>query len=214
MTLQTTLKCLCAVFLLAILCAHPVWAHGLNIFAWLESDEVLVQCDFGQNRPAVNTAITVYDSADKKELARGKTSAQGRYAFRVPEVIRQGHGLIIVADAGQGHRGEWTMDAAELYAAASLTAGFDKAALEAAQNEGAHIHVKARPAGTPFPQAVLTPEQVKNIVHEALELKLAPIRKEIAAHATSGPTFAEIIGGIGWIIGLVGIGFYFKSRRG
>lgn len=197
-----------------LLMAAPAMSHGLNVFAWLENDQILVQCDFGQGRPAANAAIAVYDSADHKELIQGRTDSLGRYAFVVPAVIRDGHGLLIVADAGQGHRGEWTMDASELYSAASLTAGFDAAAIQARQNGQDHVHIQMTPTNPPMVQGPVTQEQIKNIVQEVLELKLSPLRKEIAAHAvSSGRTIVEIVGGIGWIIGLVGIGLYFKSRK-
>lgn len=184
------------------------FAHGLNVFAWLENDSILVQCDYGQKRPAQHAAIAVYDSSDKQELAHGFTDTQGRYVFPVPDVVRRGHGLLVVADAGQGHRGEWAMDASELYAAASLTAGFDAAALQ-----GNSAQQVTPQAGVPLAHGPVTQEQVRNIIQEALELKLSPIRKEIAAQSASGPTLTEIIGGIGWIIGLVGIALYFKSRK-
>lgn len=219
------LACIASFCLCLCLFSLPAQGHALHVFAWLENDQILVQADFGQGRPANAAAITVYDSTDRKELAHGKTNAQGRFTFTVPAVIRQGHGLTIVANAGQGHAGEWTMDASELYAAASLTAGFDEAAIRARQ-EGLetpdHVHVQTIPSGnvavTQAPTANgqthnTSHEQIRNIVSEALELKLAPIRQEIAAQSSSGPTFGEIIGGIGWIIGLVGIGFYFKSRK-
>lgn len=201
-----------AIFFLAAFSA-PVFSHGLNIFAWLENDSILVQCDFGQNRPAPNAAVAVYDNVDRQELAHGVTDKQGRYSFPVPGVIRHGHGLLIVADAGQGHRGEWSMDASELYAAASLTAGFDEAALRAQGQDAGHVHVQTTPIGAPMVQGPVTQDQVRNIVQEALELKLAPIRQQIAATSSSGPSLAEIIGGIGWILGLVGIAFYFKARK-
>lgn len=204
MTIQKTGASL--LLLAILLLGAPAFAHGLNIFAWLENGQILVQCDFGQGRPAVNAHITVYDSVDKKELTQGQTSAQGKFSFTVPEVIRQGHGLTIVADAGQGHRGEWSMDASELYAAAALTAGFEHSALQ-------NGHGDASTPGTPLPQAAVPGQQLRAIIDEALELKLAPIRREIAALSASGPTIAEIVGGIGWIIGLVGIGLYFKSRK-
>lgn len=202
-----------SVFILLALFPCHAFAHGLNIFAWLENDTIIVQCDFGQNRPAANASITVYDNVDKKELAHGITDASGRFSFGVPEIIRQGHGLLIVANAGQGHRGEWSMDASELYAAASLTAGFDQAAIDAHAQNPDHVHVQMTPATAPLLQGPVTPDQVRSIVQDALELKLAPIRQEIAARASSGPTLAEIIGGIGWILGLAGIAFYFKARK-
>ena len=59
-----------------------------------------------------------------------------------------------------------------------------------------------------------TPDQVRAIVNAALDAKLGPIRRDLAAQVNAGPDIQEIIGGIGWILGLVGIGLYFKGRRG
>lgn len=202
-------KILFALALVSI-CAGPAFGHAINIYAWLENDQILVQCDFGRDRPAINAAITVFDSTDRQKLLTGATNAEGRFTFTVPPTVRQGRGLLIEVNAGQGHRGEWSMDASELYAAASLTAGFDEAAINSGQP--GHAHVELRPTA-PLPAGAVTPEQVRSIVQEAMELKLAPVRQELARQASSAPSLAEIIGGIGWIIGLVGIALYFKSRR-
>lgn len=243
---------------LILLLAASAFAHGLNVFAWLENDQIITQCDFGKGHPAANASIRIYDNINRKELAQGRTNAQGKFTFAVPSVIRDGHGLLIVADAGQGHRGEWSMDASEIYAAASLTAGFDEAALIAERegraqaaspaapqtpgHTGGHApqvnsapdqqatrdiirpvqESAARPlAISPEPgqsvpgqlQIAPTSEQIRAIVHDALEQKLAPIRQQIASGASSKPAYIEIVGGIGWIVGLAGIVLFFMSRR-
>lgn len=195
-------------FAVLLICASSAFAHGLNVFAWLENDQIIVQGDFGKGRPAANAQVNVYDRTDNKKLLTGTTNPDGRFSFVVPAIVRQGHGLLVDVNAGQGHRGEWAIDASELYSAASLTAGFDEAAIRAGQM-GDHQPAAAPAVAPPMPQG--SSEQIRNIVLEALELKLAPIRQEIAKR--SGPSLSEIIGGIGWIIGLVGIGFYFKSRK-
>ena len=55
---------------------------------------------------------------------------------------------------------------------------------------------------------------MRAIVNAALDAKLGPIRRDLAAQVNAGPDIQEIIGGIGWSLGLVGIGLYFKGRRG
>lgn len=194
-------------------------AHRLNVFAWLENDKILVECNFGEKHPAVNAKVNVTDEATQKELLHGTTNDNGRFAFQVPEVIRQGHGLIITVNAGEGHLGKWTMDASELYAAAALTAGFDAATIEDQQRE----HIRLRSATTQniptqatnlaTPGSQISQAQMRSLLHSALEQHLGPIHRQLAAQAAKGPTLAEIIGGLGWIIGLVGIALYFKSRR-
>lgn len=218
-----------------ILCGNGLaQAHRVNIFAWLENDNVIVACDFGKDRPARDAEVSVLDNVDKKTLLKGRTGADGRFTFKVPTVVREGHGLIIDVNAGQGHHNEWTMEASELYAAASLTAGFDQAAIASHQRD-ADNGQNLLPATSPdpgkaatamplesvavqsninMPVKPLSATETRQIVHEVVEGHLAPIHRELASRSASGPTIAEIIGGIGWIIGLVGIFLFIKSRRG
>jgi hypothetical protein len=53
---------------------------------------------------------------------------------------------------------------------------------------------------------------MEEIVNAALDAKLAPVKRAMLEQAESGPGMKEIVGGIGWIFGLVGIAAYFKSR--
>ncbi len=55
--------------------------------------------------------------------------------------------------------------------------------------------------------------QIRAYISEAVESAMAPIRHELAAMGAQGPSITEIIGGIGWIMGIVGIILYFRSRR-
>lgn len=205
-----------AILLLLVFVA-PANAHRLGIFAWLENDQIIVECDWGQNQPASGAAVTVMDSVTKKTLASGYTGSKGRYEFKVPDVVREGHGLLIDVNAGQGHRGEWLMDASELYSAASLTTGFDQARITEGQmqNPDSHVHLNpALSASISMPQAAsIKPEDLKGAVSEVLEIQLAPIRKELAAQNNKGPGIVEIIGGLGWIMGFVGIALYFMARK-
>lgn len=202
--------------------AQPAFAHRMNISAWLENDSIIVEANLGPNDPAKNAQVLVFDKDTQKELAQGKTDAAGRYVFAVPEIVREGHGIEIAVNAGQGHRGTWSMDASELYAAASLTAGFDQARIEearAAKAENDHVHVEVVPSQ---PRTLQTPagptgqpagDDLKKIIHDALEVQLAPIRQQIAAQKGGGITLVEIIGGLGWIMGIVGTALFFMSRR-
>lgn len=58
----------------------------------------------------------------------------------------------------------------------------------------------------------LTQADVERIVNSALDAKLAPIKRTLLEQVEAGPGLREIIGGIGWIFGLVGVAAYFKSR--
>jgi nickel transport protein len=58
----------------------------------------------------------------------------------------------------------------------------------------------------------LPPGELQALVEQALDRKLAPIMHRLVA-LDQGPSLSDIIGGIGYIIGLVGLAAYFNSRR-
>jgi len=47
-----------------------------------------------------------------------------------------------------------------------------------------------------------------------LDAKLAPVKSMLAESLDPAPSMTEILGGIGWIFGLMGVAAYFKSRKG
>lgn len=206
--------------LAALLLPAPARAHRVNIFAWLEGDSVMVECGFNRSSPVKNGLITVFDVMDGKELLHGHTDDNGRFSFPVPTAARAGHGLRIQIAAGEGHQNDWTMDASEFSGAAAPTASPLEKVDGAGRPQGAADSATAAAPSAPAAPALTrtgppaTPDEVRAIVNAALDAKLGPIRRDLAAQVNAGPSLRDIIGGIGWILGLAGIGLYFKGRRG
>lgn len=195
-------------------------AHRVNIFAWTEGDQVVVECAFNGSSKVNGGRIAVFDAVDGKELLQGLTDTQGQFRFAVPEAARAaGHGLRIQVNAGEGHQNQWLMEASEFNAAPTAT--------EAAAPATATVSLSPAPGGadsaasassahsaSALPGPYATPADVQRIVNAALDAKLAPIKRDLAAQRADGPGLTEIIGGIGWLLGLAGIGLYFRGRRG
>lgn len=188
---------------LLLFCADAALAHRVNIFAWLEGNSVAVECSFRRNAPVKGGIITVFDDTGA-EVLRGTTDADGRFSFPVPQVVRKGHGLRIRINAGEGHQNEWRMDAAEF-------AGLAPAAVTAPTAAAAPAPV--RTDAQPELRVSLTREELTAIIDGALERQLAPLRRELAALSEEGPRLQDVVGGLGWIMGLVGMGLYFARRR-
>lgn len=169
------------------LASSSALAEDISLFAWLDNDHIRVQCDTAPNNPVKGAAIKVFDHVDNKELASGTTDSEGRFSFRVPQVVREGHGLMLSADAGNGRHGEWTMSAAEIYSAASLAAGFDEAAIQANENRRAHIPVKraTQPASAKKPDIGSADKSGENAAEKAPPQghELAPKNSDFAAPA-------------------------------
>ena len=169
-----------------------VEAHNVSLFAWVEESKVFTQSKFSGGRLAKNARIEVYNAAGEK-LLEGRTDEQGQFAFKPPRP----EDLRIVLLAGSGHRGEWRVTAEE----------FGVAPAEAPM-------ASSPPAESPSPQDTPTTAdaELKTLIEGALDTKLAPIRRQLA-QLTRRPTLHDIIGGLGYIMGLVGLGAYMQSRR-
>lgn len=213
---------LCAVFLpvllfmAALLAPAGALAHRVNIFAWPEGDRIVVECGFNRSSPVRDGLVTVYDAADGTRLLQGRTDARGRFAFPVPDAARRGHDLRIEVNAGEGHVNTWSMEAAEISGAEVPATGSgqaDASVPAAAAASPASADVGAAPALSAAGGQAVTAAEVRAIVTEALNTGLAPLRRELAALAAPGPGVRDIIGGLGWLMGLAGVACYVLARR-
>ena len=211
-----------AAFILAT--ATSALAHRVNIFAWTEGNEVVAECGFNGGNKVKQGQVVVFDAATGAKLFEGRTDDFGVYRFPV-SAEGKAHGVRIVIKAGEGHQNEWTVEAAELAtiqpgtvaapAPSSAPASAAASAPAVATAPAAQRPASPKTDKTPAQQAAnISAADLQNIVNTALDAKLGPIRKELAELRVARPGFSEIIGGIGWLVGLAGIALYFKGRRG
>ncbi len=196
---------LLALTLLAL--PQPATAHRVNVFAFVDGADIQVESSFNRGSPVNGGQVQVIDAANGAILLAGMTNAEGVFRFPVPETARtQGHDLLIRINAGEGHQSEWRIPASDLVEGNAVDAVSTIGGLQTATTP------------PPAPQAgqsiTLGPQELEKIIDAALERKLSPIRRMLSEQYTAGPSLRDIIGGIGWLIGLAGLAAYFKSRRG
>ncbi len=168
----------------------PALAHKVIIFAWVEGDTVFTESKFSGGKKAINARVEIFDK-DGKKLLEGKTDNKGEFSFKIPKLTD----LRIVLNAGMGHKAEWTVPESEIREAGAILE--KKSAVE--------------PSG---PTTVgLSKEEVRKIVEDSLDKKLRPIVRMITESKNTKPSLTEIIGGIGYIFGLMGVALYFKNRE-
>ena len=77
-----------------LFCASQTFAHRINIFALVESDQIRVECKFSKKSPAQNSPVTVFDKATNKQLAQKNTDEEGVALFPItPEMKAAPQGL-------------------------------------------------------------------------------------------------------------------------
>jgi nickel transport protein len=189
------------VLALFLFSAGPAMAHKVTVFAWVEGDRVHTESKFSRGRPVKQGRVIVYDLQGKK-LLEGKTDEQGSFSFPVPQKTA----MKIAMEAGTGHRAEWTVEADEVGGAASATSG------QTAPETDARTSVAGLGPGAGNGSA-LTAGEVREIVDQALDRKLAPVIRMLAETRDRGPSVTEVIGGLGWILGLAGLATWLQSRK-
>jgi len=180
----------------------PVSAHKVTIVGWVEGDTVHTQSNFTGGRKAIDSTVVVYDGQGG-ELLKGKTNQEGAFSFKVPKKTD----LKIVLKASMGHMAEWKIPAEEVISVANAT---DKGSNAVVGLEGAGE--EAPPEGRDTGVA-LSREEVQALIDASLDRKLAPIIDMVTKQGSGGATASQIIGGLGYILGLVGVALYVASRR-
>ncbi len=192
-------RVLAGVMALTVLCL--LWpgaaaAHRVNLFAWVEGDTVHTESKFSGGKRVNGGEIVVYDLKGK-QLLSGKTDAEGEFSFKIPEKV----GMKIVIQAGMGHRGEWTIPASEM---ASTGEEPEPTVSRKTSQEASKPGIEESPAGL---------DQIRGVLEQSLDRKLNPIVKMLAESRDKGPTISDILGGIGYILGLMGLAAYLHFRR-
>jgi nickel transport protein len=175
-----------------------VYAHKVTIFAYAEDKKIYTESYFSDGTPARNSQIVVFDAKSKVKLCEGKTNNEGKFIFKIPKVTE----LKLVLNASMGHRAEFVLSEEEVKKA---VAGVEKIF----KKENTKEIKKNSEANT------LDESEIEEIIGKVMDKKLYPIRRMIIdLEKKSGkPGLTEVLGGIGYIIGIMGIIMYFKSRK-
>jgi nickel transport protein len=177
--------------------AHPVMAHKTVVFAWTDGDMVYTQSKFAGGRKAKDALVEVFDDQGKR-LISGRTDAKGEFSFKVSRKSD----MKIVVSAGMGHRGEWTLSAGE----------FDNGG-SPSKTSPQMMSGKTKKIAEPQTVSGPLPEEIQAAVEKALDKKLKPVLKLLAESRNQDPDIKDIFGGIGYILGLVGLGAYIHYRK-
>lgn len=176
-----------------LLFVSKVYAHKVNIFSWIEGNKVFCEAFYADGSKVKNGKIEVFKKGGKK-LLEGKTDENGIFSFTIPKKTD----LKIVLYAGMGHRAETEIPASDL---SEVKRVIKKKIKRNVLEESS----KNLPS--------VSSEEIRKIVEEVMDEKLHPLYKMLAEQKKNeGIKFSEIIGGIGYIFGILGI-IAFLTRR-
>ena len=167
-------------------------AHSVYIFAFPENSQICTNSYFGGKGKVTGGRVSMA-SASGEILATAQTDERGNACFTPPESSRD---LVFTVEAGEGHRAEFKLPAADI-----------EDVVEAGQEpvdhgEAASLSSSSAPAG--------------GLTRDDLRQALSPIMRKLAemeSAQNSRVSLRDIVGGLGWIIGLAGAGLWAASRK-
>ena len=179
--------------LLLLMTASVVFAHKVNIFAYAEGDTVYTESYFSDGTKVKDGVVEVYDSQGTK-LLEGKTDENGEFNFKPLKK----DDLKIVLLASMGHKNTYVLSADELPDIMAAQKPQKPEPKESGVKEVAEVDL----------------DQIKRIIDTSLDEKLKPIMRQLTKAQQREVSFTEVIGGIGYIFGIMGIILYFLSKKG
>lgn len=187
---------------LLIFLSSTVLAHKVNLFAYAEDGMVYTESYFSDGRKVMNSTVEVFDAKKNKLLLTGKTDKNGEFSFKIPQAT----GLRIVLTASMGHKNDYLLSEDEVRDALGMVSASEKALPESVEREKKET----------FPKSMtqIYDSRLEFLIEQAVEKKIAPIMRKLIKieKQIQKPSLQEILGGIGYILGLMGIGIYFKHR--
>ncbi|WP_210093899.1 cobalt ABC transporter permease [Ruegeria sp. HKCCSP346] len=183
------------VVILAVCCAPvPALAHKVIAGVFESGDVIEGEIGFSNGDMASGTEVIV-TGLDGAELGRSVTDADGFFVYTPTSAVAH----TFFADLGAGHVAEVTMPAEDVARIMGIAV---------AENGDLSSAAVTQASGS---AASLSAEE-QQVIAKAIRDELRPLRREIAAYREQND-LQTILGGIGYIVGLFGLGFYMAARR-
>lgn len=190
------------------------WAHKVSIYAFTDGNAIQVEGFFNRNDKVHHGKITATDRETGTTVYSGTTNDAGIIRFRPDaEFLKTAHGLTITLNAGDGHQAEWIFSPEDLRGLAPTIRQPASFPLQKKKNLIAGHPVQSVSNGND--SNIINDcgnRQLATLIGDTIDSRLSPIRQQIARLEDPSPTIRDVIGGLGWIMGLLGIALYFKKK--
>lgn len=184
------------VLFLALWCAPlPALAHKVIAGVFPSGTQIEGEIGFSNGDMASHTRVYV-TGPDGEELGDVLTDDDGFFVFTPTQPVAHK----FFANLGAGHVAEVTMSAEDV---AKI---LGQPASGASDAPATPDHPPAKATSAPMS------DEMRQAIAEAVRDEIRPLRREIAAYREHND-FQTILGGIGYIVGLFGLGFYLAARR-
>ncbi|GAB6888368.1 hypothetical protein JCM13304A_18670 [Desulfothermus okinawensis JCM 13304] len=175
-------------------------AHRIDVFCYVENNNVKCLSKFSTGDPVVSGRYKVY--VKDKLIIQGKGDKKGNFVFHIPEnLIKKPEDIKVVCEASMGHKNFWIVKKDEY----SSNIEEDDNTFDETDTGDEVISSKYETSSCDY-------KKMEKMFKIILSKELVPIKRDIAELKEPKIDFRDILGGIGYIFGIMGIILYFKSR--
>ncbi len=189
-----------------------VFAHKVNVFAFVQGNSLVVEGYFSGKSRARDCLVKVFDSSGTMIL-ECKTDSQGTCVFDLGNISPDIKSVKVSLEAEMGHKAEYTVELKDQGSNLSKAASNESKMEDPAPTTGNDNKDQAR-------DIPLNPDALIQTFNAMMDKKLDPLYKMLGnqeklllEQSMAGPKMTEIIGGIGWIVGIAGIAAFFMSKK-
>ena len=185
-----SLKSIASVILFLVVLPVNSYAHGIKIFAVPEGDAVIGYTYYVGGKRLKNVDVIVLDNTGKK-LGQVATDAEGLFVYKTDLVVA--HRFVV--KTAHGHRAEFTVPAKVPGPKEKLSSGL----IDERNTSSENLHH-------------FTKKELEEIVAHVVEHEVNLLREQLVIHEEK-VRLRDIIGGIGYILGLAGLASLLQNRK-
>jgi nickel transport protein len=198
-------------FLLLVLSGNPCDAHKVKMFASAEGEIITGYVYYTTGGKPKNVTVLVQDSVGNP-LGEVTTNEEGEFTFTA-DAKRD---YVFVLELSDGHRTSFTVTADELPdSLPSVDTDLCAVPQEKQNSVKEELMTLASQKTTPAKEEIPTSipfEEIEDIVNKAVSKQIRPLREQLEGYEEK-IRLHDILGGLGYIIGLMGLGYFLGARR-
>ncbi|ALG69286.2 hypothetical protein [Beggiatoa leptomitoformis] len=171
---------------LIIICwtiSNVAYAHKVKLFATVEGSTINGYAYFSGGAAVQNMPVIVKDNSGVV-LGESLTDTQGRFSY----VLTQKQAVQLSINTGDGHQASYAIQADDV----SITT----------ENKATKQNVKTN----------LVEQPIQLLVEQAVYQQVRPLREQLEKYEEK-VRLHDILGGIGYIVGIAGLWFFLQGRR-
>ncbi|MCU7842516.1 MAG: hypothetical protein KZQ93_01605 [Candidatus Thiodiazotropha sp. (ex Monitilora ramsayi)] len=175
-------------------------AHGLKLFVVVEGDVIEGRVNFAGGHSAASAVIKISDS-EGRPLAEKVPDEKGEFSYKVSR--RMDH--LIVADSREGHVARWRVKAEDIVLASP------EPVEKPVPIVGERVE-RSIPDAALHDHAAEYDEWIVGTIEQVVARQVRPLREQLAAYEER-VRLRDIVGGLGYIIGLTGLALWWRCRK-